>query len=684
MLCHILIGCPSSGKSTLAQEIIKNQPDYRIVSTDKIREQLFGDEIVQGNWSKVETEVFRQIDSALSDNQPIIYDATNAKRPWRMGLLNQLNQYQNIDWLGWYLQTPLNTCLQWNKNRKRNVPEAVIRRMYHALKQFPPIAAEGFATVYPLNPNAKLPLIEQFNQKTAIFSRSLINRQNRTQNITRHNYSNLLDFERLMYLIRLLLTYPGVGNLSQTDPDTVSSVLGENREDIETEIDEICVFMAKIADPIYADPKAIADDLEWLEDNGIIGAAEIKSDLKVTIQEASDLPNHSYSDLEPFQRLIQTIRLITHEPFIWKKELKGTLNSLVERMRQDNLVDYNCRDSIRKDIEKILKPYGLLPDFPMKRGYFAGTAILSQEDLVKVFQLLETQAKHLEDPIALEVYETFKQRMETSKLAESDSYPVRAIHNHNIVNLEMISESSLARNTEAVEDAIAQGKLLELGRIPESGVFEKQSDKLFLVYPLQIVFHNIGWYLGFEHYQKEKRGLLQFERLDRLFLGKPQSKARSRNTQLKSLNHLITLYQSSGGIFLGNDPKIQQQYLSSDASEREKVEITIELWFNDAMFRFISEGTQRFPSQQMKLSQPFNRELLRKNRSLFSLRKTSDPRFPHRFRVRLPQWSLEDIDLHRWILGFGGQGKVVSPESLRKTLKTKGAAIVEAMKISNL
>ncbi|MDR9404229.1 MAG: AAA family ATPase, partial [Halothece sp. Uz-M2-17] len=43
MFCHILIGCPSSGKSTLAASIQKANPNYQIVSTDAIRADLFGD-----------------------------------------------------------------------------------------------------------------------------------------------------------------------------------------------------------------------------------------------------------------------------------------------------------------------------------------------------------------------------------------------------------------------------------------------------------------------------------------------------------------------------------------------------------------------------------------------------------------------------------------------------------------
>jgi hypothetical protein len=269
--------------------------------------------------------------------------------------------------------------------------------------------------------------------------------------------------------------------------------------------------------------------------------------------------------------------------------------------------------------------------------------------------------------------------MKSAKLIDADQYPVRATHHPNLANLEMVPDSALAKESERVESAIAQGELLELGCLSTGETSDAKIDKRFLAYPLQIVFHNRDWYLGFEHDQGAKKGLLQFERLDRLFLGQPQEKKRSHTAQRKSLNHLIHLYQSSGGTFLGEDPHWQHQYLSAQPSQRQQVEVMIELWFSDAIFPLISEGTQRFPLEQMKMSQPINRDLMRKNRTLFSLRKTSDPQFPHRFRVYLPQWSLDDIDLHRWILGFGGEAKVIYPDSLREVLRRKSKAILEAI-----
>ncbi|WP_179049584.1 hypothetical protein [Nostoc sp. TCL26-01] len=55
--------------------------------------------------------------------------------------------------------------------------------------------------------------------------------------------------------------------------------------------------------------------------------------------------------------------------------------------------------------------------------------------------------------------------------------------------------------------------------------------------------------------------------------------------------------------------------------------------------------------------------------SLFCLKRTGDalsepPRdrnFPHRFQATFPKWTLADFDLWRWIVGFGGGVKVVTP-----------------------
>ncbi len=680
LLCHILIGCPSSGKSSLARQIQQETPHYQIISTDQIRAQLFGDETIQGNWSQVEALVYTAIDQALQAGVPIIYDATNAKRAWRMGLLQNLRQYPHVDWIGWYLKTPIETCLQWNQQRDRHVPESVIERMSHWLKQFPPDHGEGFTALHTLKPDTLDAWRQQVNQNVSQLDKTKINRENRNRSLTLHTYSRLLDFERLMYLIHLFIQYPGLGNLQTTAPEIIQDVLGDEQQHFPDEIAEICAFLAKTAAPLYADSEAVAHDLQWLESNGLLGGNQLQHPLELKIYQSQDEPTHHYSDLEPFSRLINTIRLILHEPFI-REPNTTTLESFVQRLQEAGLVKPQDTkkqiSNLRKDIEKVLKPYGILPHFSMRRGYFTGTAILSFSDLVKVFRLLESQAKSLEDPESLEVYELFQERMQWSQLANTQSYPVRAIHNRNIVNLEKLSPSALARNLKKLEAAIEQGQLLEFGRIAGSSRYQSGEDNYFFAYPLQLVFHNIGWYLGLEQADGENQGLLQFERVDRLLLGRTPSQQRPLSEQWLTLKRLRKLYECSGGIYLGEDVQHQKHYLSQEPSHRKLAEVTVELWFNDAMFRFISEGTKRFPLKQMKMSKSFNLDLNRSHQSLFSLKATNDSNFPHRYQVKLPSWCVDDYDFHRWILGFGGQVKVITPESLKTIIQQKGTAIVQ-------
>ena len=293
-----------------------------------------------------------------------------------------------------------------------------------------------------------------------------------------------------------------------------------------------------------------------------------------------------------------------------------------------------------------------------------------------MFQVLQSQAQSLNDPIALEIYETFATRMAQSRLGVSDIYPVRAIANRSMIDPEYLPAESLARNLQQVEEAIAKGQLLELNRFSGGGKFTLDEEGFFLGFPLQIVFSNTAWYLGYECVSGKYNGLFRFERLDRLFIGQIQTKVRSRQEQESALKKLQKLSQGSAGIFLGYNPHQQQRFLSINKKERSLVCTTIELWFNNELFRFVAEGTKRFPPQQMKMSLPITGKRLTLPKSIFCLDKTENKNYPHRFQVILPQWSLDDVELLRWILGFKGGVKVIKPKSLVNKLKQIGEDIV--------
>lgn len=147
-----MIGVPGSGKSTVANYLAE-QTKGLIISTDQIREQLYGDAIIQGNWLEIEAEVLRQMAIAIAISQPIIYDATNAYKQWRLELLEKIALIEpEIPrfWVALLLETPLEICKQRNQNRQRQVPESVIEQMAKAIANYPPTLSEGFIKIYSL------------------------------------------------------------------------------------------------------------------------------------------------------------------------------------------------------------------------------------------------------------------------------------------------------------------------------------------------------------------------------------------------------------------------------------------------------------------------------------------------------------------------------------------------------
>ncbi|NEP46055.1 MAG: ATP-binding protein [Okeania sp. SIO2H7] len=153
LICHFLIGPPASGKSTLASQIA-SYGNCRIVSTDRIREQLFGNEIIQGDWFAIQREVISQMGEAIAAGQSIIYDATNVKRQWRKDLFDTIDREldsKQLQWIAWYATTALETCKEWNQRRSRQVPDEVIEAMFASLQNAPPRVEEGFLAVVAID-----------------------------------------------------------------------------------------------------------------------------------------------------------------------------------------------------------------------------------------------------------------------------------------------------------------------------------------------------------------------------------------------------------------------------------------------------------------------------------------------------------------------------------------------------
>ena len=145
----ILIGLPGSGKSTVAARLLQANLQRRVISTDAIRSHLFGDEARQGSWLKVWREVGQQFQQAVKQQMltgqalEAIYDATNAVRRDRRRAIALARICGFTDIIGVWLNTPLDVCLHRNRQRDRQVPDAVILRMHRCLTGAPPSVSDG-------------------------------------------------------------------------------------------------------------------------------------------------------------------------------------------------------------------------------------------------------------------------------------------------------------------------------------------------------------------------------------------------------------------------------------------------------------------------------------------------------------------------------------------------------------
>ena len=137
-----MIGISGSGKSTLAKRL-SFERKAEIVSSDKIRAELYGDENIQGDPNEVFRLVHERIFTYLRVGYDVIYDATNISLKNRRKFFKFLeSKYIDAKHIAVVMTTPLNICINNNNSRERVVPEHVIMKQYKSFNI--PFFEEGF------------------------------------------------------------------------------------------------------------------------------------------------------------------------------------------------------------------------------------------------------------------------------------------------------------------------------------------------------------------------------------------------------------------------------------------------------------------------------------------------------------------------------------------------------------
>ncbi|MFQ3638100.1 MAG: WYL domain-containing protein [Cyanobacteriota bacterium] len=369
---------------------------------------------------------------------------------------------------------------------------------------------------------------------------------------------------------------------------------------------------------------------------------------------------HPYADRPAFERLMLLLATLVQYPGVGAtSDGQDGMTEILSKMQAIaltlhlNLPNYSVH-TLRKDLQT-LREYGILDRRKHRSGYYLGTGLMTKPELRLAIQALATQAQQLGDPQARRIYEQIERKLRGLDLSADGQilYPVRSQRNQPIVYTdpdEMLhkghSRRTLFFHLDQLEEAITAGQAVEIFRI--SNPFGTAKVGHLNVYPLQLIYSEVAWYLLFEDFST---GHLEIERMDRLsdsfkLLPHPP---RGSSRQRESLKVAEKLLNQGWGLYLGN-PKEQKQERNG-----ELVLTQVKVRFYEPVMTFIQEGVRRHPRQKMRKSQQGDRPCLD-------------------YQIELPERSLNEF--LRWLNRFMHHVQILKPQELAIQHCENAAALV--------
>ena len=127
----ILVGLPSSGKSVFANKLksILNELDtnfkIKIIDPDEIRNTITPEKFDYNLEQEVRSENLKSVKDALKKGFIVISDDLNYYTSMRHDLKNIADKL-DLKCFIIHISTPLETCIKWNKNRGKPIPNRVV------------------------------------------------------------------------------------------------------------------------------------------------------------------------------------------------------------------------------------------------------------------------------------------------------------------------------------------------------------------------------------------------------------------------------------------------------------------------------------------------------------------------------------------------------------------------------
>ena len=144
----VMCGLPGAGKSTFAKQYVQEHPNTKIMSSDGIREELYGDESIQGNPAEVFSLMQNRTVEHLEAGIDVVYDATGMAQSNRGEILSRTSEsvYKKcvIVWAS------VEECIKRDSLRRRHVGPGIIDMMVRRFEA--PDYSEGFDEIQVLIP----------------------------------------------------------------------------------------------------------------------------------------------------------------------------------------------------------------------------------------------------------------------------------------------------------------------------------------------------------------------------------------------------------------------------------------------------------------------------------------------------------------------------------------------------
>ncbi|MEB3118932.1 MAG: WYL domain-containing protein [Limnothrix sp.] len=372
---------------------------------------------------------------------------------------------------------------------------------------------------------------------------------------------------------------------------------------------------------------------------------------------------HGYEEPIAFDRLMLLVALLVETPGSGAIETGG-LAAIGEALRDRAAAlgrpfpaDYPSIPTLRKDLAT-LRAYGLLGDRMYRWGYYLGVGALTAAELTTALNGLRLLAIDLGDPKVGERLGPIQSRLKSWDQDQEGrlTYPLRRSLSRPVSEQDPITRleqgqgwDRLVEQLDVIEEAILDGQAIEL-KVARSPQLDDRGERERL-YPLQLLFYDVGWYLL---YEKLDSGQFATRRIDRLsaevrWLPMPPRGLRIQRQRLRQATGLLS---AGWGLFLG-EAADQIRELAG----QEPLQLVV-VRFRPPTARFIAEGDRRHPTQRLTWESG-----------------TSGEPSELEFSVKLPRRSLGEFE--RWVRRYGSDAVVLEPPELVARFRQMAIALAQ-------